>query len=366
MSKRITHRERDRSAVNYTANLIPVATKFSKKPAFVRGSLSEVSGTDGTVQCGDGTEYSMLVTAYELFEILFGVREAWFTQGSLQETYASFDPYTYPTINALGVPSATNLVTIDQPSFADDNFNQRGYFTAESIDKIPTTLTGTAYTVADSGGFFGENVEDTTGDEMGLEWDGWYVKEVYPAIPFGTFGSNIVIPSGMNHVIGTIGVSNQNTSTWGEYSIYGKDEDLVNSVFGAEIVCFIKNTVAFIDTTGTGDPYDSGNSIYLGIHFEAAPDDGFGGRRISTNTQNLDSGDPTADSGANLVFELAKTSPTAKIYAQLSSAGSGSTGLANPVDYILKAQKWFEYATKSGDPAWDEDTGLPINGGPAG
>jgi hypothetical protein len=31
---------------------------------------------------------------------------------------------------------------------------------------------------------------------------------------------------------------------------------------------------------------------------------------------------------------------------------------------VITATKWWPYATTTGDPAWDEENGEPINGGP--
>lgn len=46
----------------------------------------------------------------------------------------------------------------------------------------------------------------------------------------------------------------------------------------------------------------------------------------------------------------------------LYCSNSGVTGS----DFVLAAQEWWPYANKAGLPAWDKDTGLPINGGPTG
>jgi hypothetical protein len=59
-------------------------TTFSPRITFVKKTAEEV---------GDGTDFPMLVTIDQLAEIMYRVRDAWFTAGSAVSSYVVEDPF---------------------------------------------------------------------------------------------------------------------------------------------------------------------------------------------------------------------------------------------------------------------------------
>jgi len=127
------------------------------------------------------------------------------------------------------------------------------------------------------------------------------------------------------------------------------------------------NELAFIDETGSGDPYDPLNTLYMRLDFNmltalvVAPS-------ISRGTFGLRSryyDDNQTAAGVNVVFKLAGGAEVSCPLYKHNSTYDSNLVFDSVSDIIIEATKWWPYATSTGDPAWDEDTGLPINGGPS-
>ena len=93
--------------------------------------------------CGDGTEFPLLVTLDQLAEILYRVRDAWFTAGELTYTLAGF-PISISTADP---PSVGALRVIGDLVSGDEILSARGYFVEDTAVVAPwEPYFGEAYT----------------------------------------------------------------------------------------------------------------------------------------------------------------------------------------------------------------------------
>ena len=108
--------------------------------------------------------------------------------------------------------------------------------------------------------------------------------------------------------------------------------------------------VAFVDTTGSGNPLDPGNELYMGCGFSAGPFDGstdFGLSSFPAEPPYIGVG--TID----LDIVLSDSTVTMVIYCHAIAEPDGSFS-GSPIE--IRATKWWPFA-KPGGPAWNSATG---------
>jgi hypothetical protein len=324
-------------------------------------------------EVGDGTAWPMLVTLDELAEILYRVKDAWFTGGSVATTageepsaglglsmeggtppdeyisgsgsglfyirgYTWWGPYNYDleheqTDNPL--LDGEDMNVLDQPYFGDgynggllpNQYETPPYYFPEDYlaDFFPATVDPTGYICRDVGG-----------NERTI----WLPENAVPT-------------SRINGLTLRTAFS-QEMACSGAGAGY-----LIDHPAPSQLRLEIYPEVAWVDENASGNPYDPANKLYLKLRFgvlgTASPYD-----IVALDTMP-DSGFRSYVYATDLVFELADSSPTAKIYFYEEYDGEEAASFASASPFTLTAQEWWPYAKGSpAEPVWDSETGVKL------
>lgn len=377
MPERITFRGRGRGCAVEVGDAVSIVEPRVK---FLRGQITSGAPSEGFVACGDGTAYPMEVTAEQLAEIMYRVRDAQFTTGEVDILFSSDEPPEDPPEDnhnistfTFGTPP-TNLYESDV--FAD--FLVRGYCTSVASTD-PTTDPDP---MADYGAlYFGDHYELTDGF-------GEYIK-VREAV------TEYALWAGVEEPIGTINngkFEQYSENSWGSYflpepadmrfrtgfsylgqdSLYsllvGYPSGISDFDFAGGSTAYLNfsGEVAWVDVDASGDPFSSGNRLFIGMVFAQGNDPVILCTNTSEDLGTFSSSYATAPLDIDFEMELADgVVVSCPLYWGLVYDPGVDSSVYSATNYRIKATKWWPYADKEGDPAWDEDTGLPINGGPA-
>lgn len=385
MADRITFRERTLGVCQAVdVGDIKAVSITEPRVKFIKGWIT--GGTepgDGSVECGDGTEYPMLVTPAQLFEIMYRVRDSKWTSGTATQTvddgedefFQSIVTFTAATpsskvqweIQGGGLDAAytrraytavNNDETPDQPmeEYGDDYFSTVAYLTVgginggstyplawrEAVREQSLFLNALRLTEPNHAGYYesGEIVDDlyisqSPADQIknGFSFHGasWTDSFVTPTIyaPFSTFED----------------------STAGPPYPY----------LGAMVQLVFTRTVAWIDENNSGNPFDPLNKLYLGLKFNIT--NSFSGTSglfsHSTFIESLEA--PVSAKLADLKLKLSDGSfVTAPIYGSERELGFVAPTIATATDWVFEATEWWPYKLKNGSPAWNTTTGAPL------
>lgn len=279
-----------------------------KRISFVDGQ--ETATPDpGFVACGDGTGFPMLVTLAQLAEILYRVKDAWFTAGAITWTYGG--PISYPAPTTAPANRATEIDNV--------TYQYRGYTVAGGDD-----FNGAVY---DAGN--GVDWSDIADDERGIFWPTW-------ESPFkDAFSYDADDPNN---------TQGGNSDWWG----------LAGA--GARAMAIRGDRVAVVKDNPANGFYDPTNRYYL--EFEFFWDDynivlGFGGGTNIYDGQS-GSGDWSATAGfaCNYVIRLSDSDVTCPIYFPSAYSPGGT-------DVIHEAMEWWPYQKLAGD-VWNSGTGARL------
>lgn len=351
MGDRISFRERGEGLAQKTASTGAVSI-VEPRVRFRKGWLTGgVDPADGSVECGDGTEFPMLVTADQLHEIAYRVYDAVFTSGSM-----TYSPPFYTTLSVQNSPGTAPIDLGPPAVWADkaeaevlasgDVFTERGLiygFKHNTDDLSPEKdhLMGVVYHFDTAN--FGANLDGFDYREYKIDrpisqWDGLPESSdlasrilVSPA-----YDTNTDKQFGFRQIFAA--ESNGNTATI--YGIWATAS--VAYIGGGGLTSSLE--VAYF---GADDPYDTAASLYLQLKFQIITDIGF---------STLKSG--TFDTiRCNLVLQLAEGyTISCPIYGNQFESAFGT-------DFVCQAFRWWPYETTAGLPAYDTNTGLPENGG---
>jgi len=285
-----------------------------KRVTFVEKTAGEV---------GDGTEFPMLVTLDQLAEIMYRVRDAWFTAGSFKifgDTLTIRAGTTYPLVS---------VTTAD-----DESLYGTGYFHARGYNVKGTVAAAFASYFAAPYAIFSTNYQDCD-SEAGI----WFPD--YEVLDYSY--SSTDFRCGFSHAVGC-----SNSDPWSYipsnvYTAIGIHDDAPE----------ISNTPAALRVDFTGEvayvgdnPLDPAAEIYLGVEMNGS----MSGNGVRTKIDGYN----TDDTGANFVLGLAGgDSVSCKLY-------SGDTH-DSVSDFVLQAQTWWPYAKGSpAEPVWDSGTGAKL------
>jgi hypothetical protein len=289
-------------------------TTFSPRITFVEKTSAEV---------GDGTDYPMLVNIDQLAEIMYRVKDAWFTAGSLAAQFGIVTTFQ-------GVPNSPLVESInvdDGSSFGTDFFNARAYSANGTIAAPFDSYFATAYSI------FGEAYQDCD-SELGI----WYPDYGLLGAPIVT-GGDSEFRCGFSHVVGCSNSDPMGDPTAGLYTVTNINEnDPYPDYHTPEVV-----TVNFTgEVAYVGDnPLNSTTQLYVGVSME-----------IAANTASTNNTSYALDTGAKFVLGLAGgATVSCKIYSLYESVSAS--------DFILQAQEWWAYEL-DGEPVWNTATGLPV------
>jgi hypothetical protein len=319
-------------------------TTFSPRITFVKGWVT--GGTDpadGSVECGEGTDYPMLVTIDQLAEIMYRVRDAWFTSGSAVYSYVDGEGLVTATATTAvqGTPIAqlVNSINTQDNPFGTTYSYARAYNVSDTVSTQFDSYFGEEYTLYSYYTF-----RDCT-SEIGI----WYLD-------YGTLGGNIGLnyPSyldlgfrcGFSHAVGCFtsyfgldpapsGFYKITTNT--DYSYGG------SSLSASNLWVIFTGEVAYVGDSPTSPTAQ----LYVGL--KMGIDAGFYG--INTSISYF-SGTPSYDTGGKFVLGLAGgETVSCKLYSP-DTYDSVS-------DFVLQAQEWWPYQDDNGN-VWSPTTGLPV------
>lgn len=274
-------------------------------------------------QVGDGTDWPMLVTLGQIAEIVYRVRDAWFTSGSLTSPNI--------TMGFQGTPGEALAEAYGEYDEMYERFwkNERGFNT------IPYFNSDLA---AEFSPYFG--------DEYFVHLDTYRdcVSEIGMWFPFyGHANYENEFRCGFSH--------RASHNLWfDDYppppppDIYGISvSDSPPFGFALNVVVDFSGEVAYV-----GDnPLSPTSELYLGVRFAV---EGWAELGLLMNLYSYSPFD--YDTGVRFVIRLANgVSVSCKIYSELGDI----TG----TDIVLEAKKWWPYAGPNG-PIWEADTGLKL------
>jgi len=361
------------------------STPIEPRIGFAKGWLT--GGTDpadGSVECGDGTEYPLAVTADQLCEIMYRVRDVKITSGSFSGNFtrtvnvfdysgsfaSTFHDGTRPT-ELLLEPTATPYTNIYGSSVSGDFKLMRGNQGYPGAD-LPSTFYDSDY-----GGEFGGLYTTGTGidardaiTELAL----WRNTSSFSTrfLPSGMSMESLL---GFSESTTNIGSSFHGSTLSASISSVRNDgssggEISYNYYSGASTILGIENNVAFIDTAGNGNPFHPDNTIY--IKLEAFLRSSFLHSSLSSTLISVSTKQNSASSirvnrdptGGSLTINLSGgDSVSCPLYWDITAFSTNHpafTGLESS-DLIFTATKWWPYDDGKGNPVWDENTGAKIN-----
>jgi hypothetical protein len=280
-----------------------------KRVEFVKGWLT--GGTDpadGSVECGDRTAYPLKVTPDQLAEILYRVKDAKLS-GALTRNYFFASVSIEVTTDNMPADyySGTSSDVIVQRSYAD-------------MGVPPTNLEG--------------------------ERSIWVADKRLPEPPY----SDTILPILLTHGLATgfTQYAESFTIPTSGYYPYGTD---TGYQYPAAIEIAFGNHVAWVDNTGSGNPFDSGNELWMEFGLTAFTINGIVAIYVYTIPLGID---PQEGDAGVLTIEL---SGGASITCQLT--GDLAVPQPSTSSLTLTATEWWPYA-KAGGPVWDVATGAKL------
>jgi hypothetical protein len=328
---------------------------------FVKGWLTGGSDPeDGSVECGHGTAYPLEVTREQLEEIAYRVKTCALIEGSIQSQV--FDEPD-SLVEVVGTAPAS-IVTIEEydetaPSI---RLTARGYYHSwDGVASDEITDTQAAFFV-DETSITLDPVDDfeAVGIQLykNLENGMWAVNGSHLALVNNLLWFE-VFNSGLSGTSPTpFGFSHLTASASSEPANYG----LVNSLtfeeetnYGAVASSLSSDlTVAWIDEDETGNPFSSGNRMFLRMEFRLSF------RLIGVGwIETYDSiNNPSfpETSPFNVVIRMPSGDLTFPVY---QSAGFDLPATAS--DFVFEATSWWPYAKDNpAVPVWDTATGAKL------
>jgi hypothetical protein len=286
-----------------------------KRFQWVKG-WTGVDPADGSVACGDGTEYPLKVTLDELAEIWYRVRDARFRSGLAHSVDLGFAVYNF---------------SFTEPD-PDVDFFKTETFDLGGADEH-TVLVERSYTM--------DSPPVNVSDERDI-WTEALNVPTYPTLGTLTAINGAAHCAQLTTVIG--GITNIPT-------VYSPYADIGGAApyYAAEIELAFNGYVAIVNVAADGNfnPANPTNELYIGMQFRSfSIDSGVGLADIYA--VSVDNG-MDAILPIELSIVLANSTPTVALYGRSAVTHSGD-------GYFLDAVEWFPYLDGDG-PVWDATTG---------
>tara|TARA_B110000495_G_scaffold203492_1_gene227480 strand:- start:16541 stop:17575 length:1035 start_codon:yes stop_codon:yes gene_type:complete len=344
MGERITFRGRGRGCI--VAGDLYGASITDPHVKYLRGWLT--GGTDpadGSVEVGDRTAYPLEVSVQQMEAINYRIRQVEVDSCSLETSYSG-TTYEY-YFNPPTLPQSPNSQYYSSGDF------EVHYHDGRVIIANTEALANSSIDIYSAASYHSAPYE--VGAAATLTSSYWVAD---PTSEFGIFASTAAIGGGFGDGIGMFVNSNRNgiggapytAPTVGAYYTVdgsGPGEDRLTVSLGPE--------VAFIDTTGSGDPLDPGNQLWLAAAIGDSSRGAYGIQFGSNRTYN-NCGTFTLDlSGVSL----------GDVSCSLYLRRSGYT-VTTSLDIVATPSSWWPYADKAGLDAWSATTGAPANSGAVG
>jgi hypothetical protein len=275
-----------------------------------------VEKTAGEV--GDGTAWPMLVTLDQVDEITLRVKDSKCT-GSISETLDGVSV----TFGFSGTPEPELVSEVSADDY--DWFVRRGY-SATEVDGYEGYF-GEGYSVG------GTEYFDIGDNERGI---------LEP--PVNISGMR----TGFSHEFTVFSDGGLETDPLPSHYLCYNTVD--GSISPGQAILELSGQVAWVDVTGSGNPYDPGNELWIGLSFDV-----FGTLYFSTSasTDVATAGNSVA-TGLNLEIEISSAVLTCPIYFSSADAESSFSGAIR-----IAATEWWPYA-KPGGAVWNAGTGAKL------
>lgn len=344
---------------------------------FVKGYLDGVSDPDaGGIPCGVNTFHNVEVTLEQLEELLYRVKDAWFTAGSFLARVT--DTIDEDEFDAVSIAIATGTPSPDYASY-EEHSNDTVTFVFRGYHEYSNDIETNHLPFSD---YFGESYDV---GEYGVDWFGDTYRDVKDneRIMFSdVFNRDLAkgqtnTVTGISHQIyyvgGSIGAGLPDVG----YGLLSSGKSNGDEITAAGLFLSLwedpwygfdgTNGLARVAVIGNFEnPASQGNRFFISLIFSTAHDyDGDGSSFIppilSSNTvpsyYNL-----SASPVCNLVIRLASGDVTCPLYAKMDPTMSESGDVYysfSGTDFVLQAQEWWPYAKDSPPtPVWDSTTGV--------
>ena len=343
MGERITFRGRGRGCIGLGANYQPTLT--DPHVEYRKGWLT--GGTDpadGSVEVGDGTVYPLEVTVAQMEAINYRIRQVEVDSCSLETSYSG-TTYEY-YVNPPSLPQSPNSQYYSSGDF------EVYYHDGRVVIATTEALVENSINIYSADSYHGAPYE--VGAAATLASSFWAAD---PTSEFGIFASVASVGGFYGYGIGMFTSCNRDTSggspyaapTVGAYYTTDGDTDYPKA---QQLLVTLSPEVAFIDTTGSGDPLDPGNQLWLAAGIANDSSSGVGNAIQFSNTGAY------ADCGT-FSLDLSGVS-LGEVSCSLYLKRSGYT-VTTALDIVATPSTWWPYADKAGNPAWNATTGASIN-----
>ena len=293
-----------------------------KRFTFVEKTSSEV---------GDGTDFPMLVTLDQLAEIMYRVKDAWFTAGSVVKDNSTTSIKGTPTAQLVNNISVIGSLYETETSF----IYARAYSASDTVSEKFDSYFGEEYS------YYSGNFRDCT-SEIGI----WYPD--YGRIFYGSYHYSYLdvgFRCGFSHMVQCSAIGGFESAPSDFYRITTITTD---SGDGSSIESKSALSVIFTGEVAYIGDHLMGSLFYVGL--KMVVEVGY----LGINTSSSIEGSSADDTGGKFVLVLAGgDSVSCKLYSP--------DGYDYVSDFVLEAKEWWPYAKDSpAVPVWDADTGVKL------
>lgn len=298
-----------------------------KRVEFVKGW--ETGGTDnGGPECGPGKAYPLEVTLEQLAEIVYRVRDAWFTSGTV--TYDNFG--TPDTISIANPPAVGDARVYSETLTGSTTINARGLFAeAAAVGAAFTDYFETTYTPTHSA----PAVRDVSDDERAIWLFDPLVTAGTNALEGQDFSDPIEWGTGFAHYL----YNNGDPTVLGEYGFNDPSIAFTPSLrlstplgvawFGGEVIT------------------DPATRLFLKISLQI----------YSATNEAVSTIDTGGTESGQLTIQLSGEPISCPLYITSWGASISATVTA---DFVITATEWWPYSAGNPPaPVWDSTDGSP-------
>lgn len=313
-------------------------------------------------ECGDGTKYPMLATPAQIAEIMYRVKDAWFTSGDILWDYGGGSTTNISAIGGLTVGDPFVKTLAGSVSYVERSYalqrvstwdNESHYF--ESGYSNPAAVNvGTYDTAFDVGDreralFFPDKESITDFPFNGINTQCPIVLDTTPSnfVFAGSSYEEYTFRCGFNHLL-----LNEGLIYPDPYGIVGYPDGDPAQAGDTFTSLVFSGEIAWVDVNGSGNPLDPLNELYIGLSFGIELS---GITLISTQDNLTGTLDPL---GCNFVIGLADgVTLSCPLYFDSAITGSPTT----VSDFVITAQEGFPYAAGvPATPVWNTATGAKL------
>jgi hypothetical protein len=303
---------------------------FARRFAFHPGYLvTETDPGDGSFPVGSDTDFPFEVTLYQIYSLFFRIKSGRFSQGGVNYVTEVVSPPGSP-LGEEEIESSVEIFDGDLPATLASEY----FYDTEGIVFIER---GDNFFIDDPDNYQ-ENLLYGELYEVGNNEDKYYADAIDHRVNLlGLISNN----NGVNFRLQASCANDDNPSP-----LYGITSTN-SSGSGIEVILTVQNQIACI-----GTPFSQGTRYFLKAEFSV-----ISGIRLSTKQFSGSSA-----SSKKMRINTGTSFCEADLFVAPFDSGVISGDASD--NFVFEPSEWWPYATTTGDPAWDEESGEPINGGP--